>query len=76
MAQVLVRNIDDASIQRLKARAARQGHSLEQELRMLIAEASTRDEAFWQEAATIRDSLASRAFPDSTSLIREDRDRR
>ena len=31
MAQVVVRNIDDDVVKRLKARAMRHGHSLEQE---------------------------------------------
>ena len=52
MAQVVVRNVDDEAIARLKSRAARKGHSLEQELRLVIVEASREDhEAFWQEAA-------------------------
>jgi plasmid stability protein len=76
MAQVLVRNIDEAAIRRLKSRAARKGHSLEQELRLVIVEASRDDhQDFWQEAARIKASLNDRQFSDSTALIREDRDR-
>ena len=35
MAQVVIRNIDDNAIRRLKARAARKGISLERELRIV-----------------------------------------
>ncbi len=76
MAQVVVRNVDDAAIKRLKSRAARKGHSLEQELRLVIAEASREDHAeFWDRAAEIKASLRGRKFSDTTALIREDRDR-
>jgi plasmid stability protein len=76
MAQVIVRNVDNEAIARLKSRAARKGHSLEQELRLVIVEASREDhEEFWQEAARIKASLRGREHSDSTSLVREDRDR-
>jgi plasmid stability protein len=76
VAQVVVRNVDDAAIKRLKSRAARKGHSLEQELRMVIAEASREDHVeFWDHAAEIKASLRGRKHSDSTRLIREDRDR-
>ncbi len=39
MAQVLVRNLPDDVVARLKARAARARHSLEQELRVILIEA-------------------------------------
>jgi plasmid stability protein len=46
MAQVLVRNLDDQVIERLKSKAELKGHSLEQELREIItaAAALTADE--------------------------------
>jgi plasmid stability protein len=76
MAQVVVRNVDDAAIKRLKSRAARKGHSLEQELRTVIVEASREDHAeFWRRADAIKESLRGKKFSDSTLLIREDRDR-
>jgi antitoxin FitA len=40
MAQVLVRNLPDEVIARLKARAARARHSLEQELRNILIDAA------------------------------------
>ncbi len=40
MGQVLVRNLDDDIIERLKTKAELKGHSLEQELRDVIAAAA------------------------------------
>jgi plasmid stability protein len=40
MAQVLVRNLDDTIVERLKTRAELKGHSLEQELREIITAAA------------------------------------
>lgn len=40
MGQVLVRNLDDRVIERLKRRAKSKGHSLEQELRELLTAAA------------------------------------
>lgn len=76
MAQVIVRNIDDGAIRRLKARAARKGTSLERELRTIIVEAARPDRSSFRErAAALRQKLAGRRHTDSTKLIREDRDR-
>lgn len=76
MAQVLIRNIDDEAIERLKARAARKKTSLERELRTIITEAVSRDRLeIRRRAAEMRRGLAGRKHSDSTKLIREDRDR-
>lgn len=76
MAQVIVRNLDGRTIARLKARAARKGRSLEQELRTIIAAAARLDrEEFRQRAAERRVRLAGRRHTDSVDLVREDRDR-
>ena len=76
MAQVLIRNLDDAALERLKARAARKGISLERELRTLITDAAAADHiGFRARAAALRERLAGRRHSDSTALIREDRDR-
>lgn len=40
MAQVVIRNIDDAVVARLKARAAAERKSLEQKLREVLADAA------------------------------------
>lgn len=76
MAQVLIRNLDPATVDALKARAAACGRSLEQELRLLLSEAAhpTRQEVV-RTAAAIR-ALASKPIAvDLDALIREDRDR-
>jgi len=76
MAQVVIRNLDDAVVQRLKERACRHQRSLEGELRLILTEAShpTRP-ALAAVADTLRQELAGRWTGDSTELIREDRDR-
>ena len=75
MADVSVRNLDDAVVQRWKQRARSNGRSLEQELRLLITTAAPVDR---QEAltrmASIRAATAQVPQDDSTALIRADRD--
>jgi plasmid stability protein len=72
----VIRKIDDDAMARLKARARRKGVSLEQELRTILIETASRDEAgFRDRAAAFRRKLAGRRHSDSTKLIREDRDR-
>ena len=76
MAQVVIRNIDDEAMRRLKSRAARKGVSLERELREILTEAVRADRAgFGDRAAAFRRKLAGRRHSDSTTLIRKDRDR-
>lgn len=45
MATLTVRNVEDETKQRLRLRAARNGHSLEEELRSIIRSAATAKEA-------------------------------
>jgi antitoxin FitA len=76
MAQVVIRNIDDDAMRRLKSRAARKGVSLERELRTILTEAARADRTGFDERATaFREKLARRRHSDSTGLIRKDRDR-
>ncbi len=76
MGQVIVRNLDDNVVTALKSRAARKGHSLEQELRDILSAAAAADrKQFMQRLADFRASLGDREFPDAAELIREDRDR-
>lgn len=77
MAQVLVRNLTDNVVARLKKRAKTQGRSLQAEVKTILEEAAKDvPEDFWKEADRIREQLkrSGRKFSDSTSLIREDRD--
>lgn len=73
---VLIRDLDASVVQKLKRRAARQGRSLQAELREVLEESSRLDWASaWAAADRIRRRLAGRTFSDSTELIRQDRDR-
>ena len=75
MAQVLVRNLPDDVVARLKARAARARHSLEQELRLILIDAARagRDEVL-ADMERIRAMTPNVPQTDSAELIREDRD--
>lgn len=82
MAQALIRNIDDADMAEIRAQAARQGISVEQRLRDVVAEAARADrDAFWQLAAKMREATRG-ASPTVEQILeesrreREDRDRR
>ncbi|MBM4367691.1 MAG: hypothetical protein FJ102_15880 [Deltaproteobacteria bacterium] len=83
MAQVLVRNLDEVVVDRLRRRAAASGRSLEAELRLVLTAAAggtvdARLAALEAIRADIRahQAAARLATPsDSTELIRADRDR-
>jgi plasmid stability protein len=76
VAQVLIRNLDEATVNALKARAAAHGRSLGQELRELLTEAAqpTREDVV-RSAATIRGLQSKPTSVDLEALVREDRDR-
>ncbi|MBK1657834.1 FitA-like ribbon-helix-helix domain-containing protein [Paracraurococcus ruber] len=79
MAQVLVRNLDDAVVERLKARAAKAGRSLEAELREIVTAAArpSREEVFARlDAIRARSRLLAPGEPTAAAMIREDRDSR
>jgi len=77
MAQVLIRNLPDDVVERLKRRAAVKGHSLEQELREIVTAAVPLSRV---ERVAIIDHFQTlskrRPKRNATDLIREDRDRR
>jgi len=79
MAQILVRNLDEGVVKRLKARAKRRNRSLQAEVKSIIeqaAEAPALDMAAARKLCRdIRDRLGERRLPDSTSLIRRGRER-
>ena len=76
MAQVIVRNLDDDVVARLKRQAADNHRSLEQELRLILSHAASSDLAgFRKRAAAIRASQPDVPQTDSVELILEDRDR-
>ena len=76
MAQVLVRNLPDDVVARLKARAARARRSLEQELRDILTEAARlpRKEIL-ADMDRIRALTPKVPQTDAAELIREGRDR-
>jgi plasmid stability protein len=77
MAQVIIRNIEDDVIERLKEKARSKGHSLEQELRDVLRAASTYSR---EERVALADRIRAMTPPGprprSEDLIREDRDSR
>ena len=77
MAQILVRGLDDAVIERLRQRAESHHRSLEAELREILEQASRQvDGATARDRADrIRHKLEGRSHSDSAELIREDRER-
>ncbi len=76
MAQILVRNLDDSVVERLKTRAKANGRSLEAEVRLILEQSAKVDMATArQHVMEIRKKLAGRKFTDSVELIREDRER-
>jgi plasmid stability protein len=81
MGQVVIRNIDDHVIERLKARAAAQRKSLEQCLRELLTDAARPSRVeLLAEIERIRAMTPPRkagvTYPTAEQLIREDRDAR
>jgi plasmid stability protein len=76
MGQLIVRDLDDALIKRLKERAARHGRSMESEHRRLLEEAlNPPSDAFFEQAARLRAETRGTEQTDSAELIRADRDR-
>jgi plasmid stability protein len=81
MGQVVIRNIDDRVIERLKARAVANKKSLEQSLRELLTEAARPSRAeLVAELERIRAMTPPRkpgvVYPSAEQLVREDRDTR
>ena len=78
MGSILVRELDRKMIERLKERARLNGRSLQQEVKALLEHAA--DAVPMREARRLSDQwshrLGGRRFPDSTPVIREDRDSR
>ena len=78
MNQIVVRGIPEDDMAALSERARRLGRSREQEVRELIARAAE-EERGWAEhvrrAEEWRGRLADRPLPDTTQLVRDDRER-
>jgi plasmid stability protein len=81
MGQVVIRNLDDAVLEKLKARAAGQRKSLEQSLRELLTEAAKPSRAeLLAEVDRIRAMTPPRQpgkrYPTAEELVRQSRDSR
>lgn len=75
MAQILVRNLDEEVVNRLKKRAQSQGRSLQAEVKSILEEAARFDkEDLLRKLDEVRKSLRKKKFSDSTKIIREFRD--
>lgn len=77
MAQILVRGVDDAVIDRLRKRAEGHNRSLEAELRDILEQASRQVDvtSARRSAADLHRKLEGHPHFDSAELIREDRER-
>jgi len=74
MAQIIVRNLNEAVVDRLKARARENDRSLEAEVRHILEQSAKVDIAQARQIVLdIRERLNGRTFSDSLELIREDR---
>ena len=76
MTQLLIRDMQAETVQRLKARARRHGRSLQGEVKVILEEAAGYS---MQEARAVSEGWAvrldGREFSDSADLVREDRER-
>ena len=79
MAQILVRNLNPNTVDRLKKRAEEDGCSLQSEVKAILEQAAEAPKVNMKKARELIDEISTRfrgrKFPDSTELIREDRDR-
>jgi len=76
MGRLIVRNLDDDLIRRLKEQAAARGRSAEAEHRAILERAlRPAGKGFAERAARWRRLIAGRETTDSAELIRADRDR-
>jgi antitoxin FitA len=75
MAQVIIRNLDDADVAALKRMAEHDNVSLEQKLRTIVTEAAHRTEERFLELSRRSFEQTRNSRLDSTALIRADRDR-
>jgi antitoxin FitA len=78
MAQLLVRNLDEELVAKLKLRAAEHGRSAEAEHREILRQALAVEprRSFKELAAKVRAMTADRTHTPSELLVREGRDER
>ena len=77
MPDLLIRELDTKTIDRLKSRAKNNRRSLQAEMKLIAEEAALQEVAkvdFWALAAEMREHTRGRPQTDSAILIREGRD--
>jgi plasmid stability protein len=76
MADFLIRGLDDTTMKALKARAEKNGRSLQAEVKDALKRSvkMTREESI-AESRRLLAQFDGKVWPDSTPWIREDRDR-
>lgn len=79
MAQILVRDLNEEVVKRLKKRAKQDGRSLQSEVKFILEQAALEPKMDTETARKIseafRQRFKGREFPDTVELIREDRRR-
>jgi plasmid stability protein len=78
MAQLIVRNLDDGLVARLKKRAAEHGRSAEAEHREILRQALVEEprSSFWELAAQVRAMIGKRPQTPAEDLLYEGRQER
>ena len=76
MAQITIRQLDNALVARLRKRAAAAGRSMEQEVREILAAACADQTEVVARLKQRHDSYGGRMFSDSADIVREMRDQR
>ncbi len=80
VAQILVRNLKEKTVNKLKARAKGNGRSLQAEAKIILEREADRPKLSMEEARkaadTFRARFKGRKFTDSVKLLREARDSR
>ncbi len=81
MAQILVRNLEEKIVTRLKARARKKGRSLQSEVKEILEQSARQDILDMQSARRLADAIRNGIekriggkLDDSTLIIRKDRD--
>jgi plasmid stability protein len=75
---VLIRDLEDATVEALKRRASERNRSLQAELKAIVEEAASQEwSKTWAAADRIFEELrrSGQKFSDTTELLREDRER-
>ena len=76
MPDILIEDIDDSVLEKLRKRAEANGRTLESELHFIIKESTEKDFLTDRQISRkIKDSLRGRTHSDSSTLLRKDRSR-